>query len=164
MAVKTMQTELGVKVDRNSRQTTFYSQIVSYGTLYFDDRYFAGAPSMIRKITPLLAVGALLLAWQPSAVADDTGFASIHALGRSGRNLCMVDHEHSGSGSGKTKSRAKRAAIGNWAGFTAWEYGTDWASFRRARVKSVKCARATGGWSCDVTARPCKRLRRRAKK
>lgn len=119
---------------------------------------------MIWKFTTVVAAGVILLAAQMPVEANDTGFASIHDLRRAGSSLCMIDHAHFGTGTGTTKSRARKAAIGNWAGFTAWEYGTDWARFSRARAKSVKCARASSGWSCDVSAMPCKRLRRRAKK
>jgi len=93
----------------------------------------------------------------PRVEADDTGFASIHDLRRERGRLCMSDHWHSGNGSGRTKRAARRAAVGAWQSFTAMEYGTDWARFRRARSKAIRCSR-TGrrSYDCSVEARPCR--------
>ncbi len=93
----------------------------------------------------------------PQVEADDTGLASIHDLRRERGRLCQADHWHSGSGSGRTKRAAKRAAIGSWQSFTAMEYGSDWARFRRARSKAIRCSR-TGrrSYDCTVEARPCR--------
>lgn len=94
----------------------------------------------------------------PVAIADDTGVASsLHALRREGGRVCMTDHWHYGSsGVQSTKKRAQMDAIRSWADFTAFEYGTDWARWYRARSRKVSCSRASGGYRCDVEARPCK--------
>jgi len=97
----------------------------------------------------------------PPATADDTGFASIHALRKERGKICMVDHYHSGAGTGRTKRAARRAAIGDWQGFTAWEYGTDWGSFRSAASKGIAYEKVANGWSANVEARPCNRRRAR---
>ena len=83
----------------------------------------------IKNLSSMLITAALSV----SAVhADDTGFASIHAW-RSERGItCMVDHFHSGNGEGRTKKAALRSAIASWEGFTAWEYGADWARIKSA--------------------------------
>lgn len=93
----------------------------------------------------------------PQVKADDTGFASIHDMRRERGRLCLTDHWHSGNGSGRSKRAAKRAAVRSWQNFTAMEYGTDWARFRRARSKALRCSR-TGrrSFDCTVEARPCR--------
>lgn len=105
------------------------------------------------------ALMALTIAMVPSlsAKADDTGFASMHDLRKFGRKLCMITHFHHGSSSStyKTKRSAKKSAIRAWEEFTAFEYGTDWARFRRARKKGMSCSKE-GGWSCSVSALPCR--------
>ena len=100
-----------------------------------------------------------------AANADDTGFITIHDLRREGRLYCTVDHYHSGQGSQqKNKKLAIRSAAAAWSGFTAWEYGTDWARWRYARSKTVSCSGARGAVTCSVEARPCKPLRRRKRR
>lgn len=74
----------------------------------------------------LFAIGAR------TAVADETGMASIHAWRSERGKVCMAEHFHSGSGEGRTKKLARKAAFSDWQGFTAWEYGTDWARFSRS--------------------------------
>lgn len=98
--------------------------------------------------------------WSGPVRADDNGVAaSIHDVKREGRKLCQVGHFHSGSSAGiSTKKGAMAEAIDSWQSFTAFEYGTDWASFRNAASKSVSCSQSSGGWGCDIEARPCKRL------
>lgn len=96
----------------------------------------------------------------PSAAvhADDNGIAeAIHTLRREGRRICQVDHFHSGSSAGMPNQKAAMyAAIDSWQGFTAFEYGTDWGNYRKAASKSAKCTVSSGGWGCEVQARPCK--------
>lgn len=102
---------------------------------------------------------ATLAAIPSFASADDNGVAgTIHTLRRERGKLCMDGHFHSGTSSGmSSKAAAMKDAIESWSGFTAFEYGTDWASFRKAANKTVKCtASASGTWGCDVEARPCK--------
>lgn len=111
---------------------------------------------MISKTFSLLtAVGLVLVAATPAA-ADDTGFAYAHDLRREGGRKCMSDHYHYGSGTGATKASAQRDAIGSWASFTALEYGSDWARWGRAASKGVSCSRDSSGYSCSISARPCR--------
>jgi hypothetical protein len=90
------------------------------------------------------------------ALADDTGFASMHDMRREKGRLCFTDHFHYGSGAGVTKAAAQKDAISSWQSFTAFEYGTDWASFRKAAGKGVSCSSGGSGFDCQVQARPCK--------
>lgn len=94
----------------------------------------------------------------PVVHADDTGFAYMHDTRRERGKLCMTDHWHSGSGSGPSKRAARNAAVRSWQDFTNLEYGSDWAYFRRAGSKGVRCKR-TGrrSYDCNVEARPCRR-------
>ncbi|RTL63998.1 MAG: hypothetical protein EKK41_22250 [Hyphomicrobiales bacterium] len=92
-----------------------------------------------------------------SAVASETGVAqALHSLQRVGGRTCLVDHYHDGSGSGPTRGAATAAAVSAWSGFTAWEYGSSWGRYGLARAKSVSCSRSGSGWSCDISAIPCR--------
>jgi hypothetical protein len=90
------------------------------------------------------------------ALANETGFASMHNQARVGGKLCMTDHYHYGNGTGRTKALAQRAAIGSWQSFTDFEYGSSWARFNRAAGKRVSCSQSGAGFSCEVEARPCR--------
>lgn len=92
------------------------------------------------------------------AHADDNGLAgAIHDLRKEGKKLCMDGHFHSGNSSGaKDKKIAMAEAIKSWAGFTAFEYGTDWANWNKAANKSANCSQGASGWGCSIEARPCK--------
>lgn len=93
----------------------------------------------------------------PALAQQDGALVGLHQLGRVGNKICMVDHFHSGSSSGRdNRKAAEAAAISDWAGFTAWEYGSHWGHWGMAESKRVQCHQA-GGWSCTVEARPCKR-------
>jgi hypothetical protein len=102
------------------------------------------------------AAAALIGAVSAPAVADDSGFAYMHDLRKEGGRTCFTDHYHYGSGTGANKAAAQKAAIGSWASFTDFEYGSDWARFSRAASKSMKCSGGTGGVDCQLEARPCK--------
>ncbi|WP_072396655.1 hypothetical protein [Hyphomicrobium sp. CS1GBMeth3] len=102
------------------------------------------------------AAAALLVASVAPVLADDTGFAYMHDLRREGGRTCFTDHYHYGSGSGKTKAAAQKAAIGSWASFTDFEYGSDWARFSRAASKGISCSQGGGSIDCQIQARPCK--------
>lgn len=116
---------------------------------------------MLRKTALVLISGVATYAAVPSAVADETGLSSIHAQRREGNRICMSSHFHSGSSSGeKTRKLAEAAAARDWAGFTAWEYGSDWGSYKLSASKSMDCSQSGGTWSCKVEARPCKPLRK----
>ncbi len=92
--------------------------------------------------------------------AGDTGLARmLHTLQKEHRKTCMVGHFHYGSSKGeKTRRRALKAAKRSWMSFTAFEYGSDWASFRNSATKGKKCSKADDGtYGCSVSARPCKK-------
>ncbi len=88
--------------------------------------------------------------------ADDTGFASSHDWVKVGGKTCFADHAHSGSGDGLTKAVARTAAIREWAGFTALEYGSVWARYSVSVAQRVAYTKAEKGWSATVEARPCR--------
>lgn len=90
------------------------------------------------------------------AIADQTGFASMHDQARVGGKMCMTDHYHYGSGSGGNKAAAQKDAIASWSSFTDFEYGSDWARFSKAIGKRISCSRSTSGVDCQVEARPCR--------
>ncbi|HEX7074293.1 MAG TPA: hypothetical protein VF226_09655 [Hyphomicrobiaceae bacterium] len=123
---------------------------------------------MLRKAS-LLFIGSLATTvfasslYVPSVAADDeTGLASIHEQRREGNRICMSSHFHNGSSSGqKTRKLAEAAAIKDWAGFTAWEYGTIWAHYKLAASKSMNCSEEGGTWRCQLEARPCRPLPKR---
>lgn len=76
---------------------------------------------------------------------------------------CKPGHWHHGGSSptpNKSKKAAIREAINSWAGFTAWEYGREWAYFRLAADRKTTCNKYPGRrWTCAVEGRPCKRVR-----
>jgi hypothetical protein len=74
------------------------------------------------------------------------------------RRACMTDHFHYGASSGHPSKRvAKAEAIASWRGFTSFEYGSAWDSFRRARSKKVRCSRdEKGRWGCKAEGVPCR--------
>ena len=92
------------------------------------------------------------------AVADETGLAgALHTLKKQGKFLCMEDHFHYMTGNTVAdKKKAIASAIDNWQSFTAAEYGTDWAYFRKAGSKKITCNPGASGFSCSVEGRPCK--------
>jgi hypothetical protein len=107
-----------------------------------------------------LLVAAALAVTLPTlpASADETGLASMHDWVRIGRKVCYAEHTHYASSNGhRSKRAALNAAIKDWQEFTAFEYGTSWAYFRRASAKRRACSRQASGWSCSIQARPCKR-------
>ena len=91
-----------------------------------------------------------------AAVADVTGFDSMHTQARVGNKMCMTDHWHYGNGNGKTKALAQRDAISSWQSFTDFEYGSDWARFSKAVAKKISCSGSGSSYSCQVEARPCR--------
>lgn len=111
------------------------------------------------KSRRFLAAAVVMAALSPAPLlADDTGVAeALHSTFKVGNKRCFVDHSHGGSSSGQLNEKAaKAAAIQSWAGFTAWEYGTDWANIRKAIRVSMRCSQTTSGWGCDLDATPCK--------
>jgi hypothetical protein len=99
------------------------------------------------------------------AMAQETGLDSLHAQARVGRKICMTEHFHTGSGANQdTRKQAEREAIAAWSGFTAWEYGDNWGSYRLSEGKRMKCAQTGTGWGCTFEARPCKPVRHVARR
>ena len=89
--------------------------------------------------------------------ADDTGVGQmLHSMKRIGKKVCFDGHFHTGNGSGPTKKAAEVDAVKSWAGFTAWEYGTDWAQWTKAHSKTLSCSQGSSGFSCQADAVPCK--------
>ena len=98
------------------------------------------------------------------ATADQSGLAGMHAQNVVKGRLCFSGHTHVGtSGTARSKRAAMAAAAGDWASFTAFEYGSSWARWKIATAKTVSCEKSSGSWSCEVQAMPClnKRVRRR---
>ena len=112
----------------------------------------------------LALISAFIVVSASGAVADDTGFAGIHDWKKEkGNRICMSDHFHDGSGSGKTRAEAEDAAKRSWIEFTAFEYGTDWGSYKLAASQTSDCAEIGLKWTCQISARPCKRYVPKAK-
>ena len=79
-----------------------------------------------------------------------------HASRLEGGRVCYSEHAHHGSGTGNTRQAAERSAIGSWAGFTDFEYGSAWANFSKAAGKRMSCSQSGSGWDCSLEARPCR--------
>lgn len=115
-------------------------------------------PAMAFKALSGAAVAAVALGSLCSvASADDTGLAGIHDFKREKGKVCFSDHFHYGNSAGlATKKAAEVEAIKSWSSFTDLEYGSDWAKYSKAASKSMKCSQSSGGWGCELEARPCK--------
>lgn len=102
----------------------------------------------------------------PATMADDTGVATtLHETVRKGNLLCLASHEHAGTSQNQpTKKLALAVAVNDWAGFTAWEYGTDWAYWKLAHRKQVKCGGGPGSFGCSIAASPCRRIGRQRRR
>ncbi len=112
---------------------------------------------MTKHHSALALVPALIFLVSSAPVrADDTGLASMHDWRVEGGRTCYAEHTHYGSSAGlASKKLAEVEAIKSWQSFTAFEYGTDWANFARAASRKVSCKQGSGGWGCEVEARPC---------
>ena len=109
---------------------------------------------MLRQIK-LVCAAAIASAIMVSG-ASAQGLADTHTQVRVGNKICMADHYHSGSSNGHpSRKAAEAAAISSWAGFTAWEYGSNWGHFALAESKRIVCQNV-GGWGCTLDARPCR--------
>lgn len=73
-----------------------------------------------------------------------------------GGRVCYSSHAHYGSGGGNSRQAAERAAIGSWASFTDFEYGSAWANYSKAAGKRMSCSQSGSGWDCSLEARPCR--------
>ncbi|MEL7047378.1 MAG: hypothetical protein AAFO75_00195 [Pseudomonadota bacterium] len=111
----------------------------------------------MRILRPMLAVACVAATFPSLAMADQSGMADMHDQRREGSKICLSDHFHTGTGEGRTKRAARADAIKAWQEFTAWEYGLDWAYFRRAASKSVGVQKASNGWEAVIEGRPCRR-------
>lgn len=121
-------------------------------TLHFGARLFAGLACVAGFVSVSEAAPR-----KGAAMPAITGLAAMHDMRREGGRLCFTDHFHYGSSNGeKNIKAAQAAAIRSWADFVVFEYDPSWASFGKASSKEVKCAPGSGGWSCDVSARPCR--------
>ncbi|MGE3711138.1 MAG: hypothetical protein AB7G35_15875 [Hyphomicrobiaceae bacterium] len=118
---------------------------------------------MIRTLSAALTFTCCVCAFGLPASAQ-MGLDGLHDQRREGGRWCMSDHFHYGTGTGSTRALAERDAIGSWAGFTAWEYGDSWGSWRLAASRSMKCEMGTTGWNCSNEARPCRPLSRSARR
>lgn len=104
---------------------------------------------MYRAAAKILGVSSLLIASSIVTTAP--------AEAKKYRFMCQGDHLHYGSSSGKrSRALAMRAAISDWAGFTAFEYGNHWAYWKYAKSKRVGCSRSGGGWGCSIQGTPCR--------
>jgi len=88
--------------------------------------------------------------------AATTGLDKLHDQARVAGKTCMTDHEHGGEGTLPSKKGASEAAIRHWEGFTTWEYGKVWGSYRLAVGRKMDCQTGGSGWLCKTTARPCR--------
>ena len=103
---------------------------------------------------PLAAVLALI-----SSGAQSTGLDRLHAQARVGGKVCMTEHEHYGEGTMASRRGAELAAMRAWSRFTAFEYGSQWGSYRAAAGKKLDCSQAGRSWVCKTWARPCRPAR-----
>ena len=91
------------------------------------------------------------------AAAAMVGCAIVATPAEAKRRYCMDGHFHYGSSSGQSsKKKAQAEAIASWAGFTAFEYGNAYASFKQGLSRRVSCSKDAGGWGCNVEAIPCR--------
>lgn len=109
-----------------------------------------------------MAVGCIGILAAP-AMADNNGLGeAIHGLTKERGRTCFDGHFHYWTGSAKaSKKAAIDDAVDGWRGFTAAEYGTDWAHFNLAANRKISCSQSASGVSngfvCSVEARPCRR-------
>ncbi len=121
----------------------------------------------MNKIAFLISMSVLAFAGVPSAMAQDSGLGldGLHEQRREGNRICMVSHFHHGSSANQpNRKAAEAAAIKDWSGFTAWEYGSAWGSFNNAGSKKVECSTNGPSHGCSVEARPCRPAGRAPKK
>lgn len=91
---------------------------------------------------------------------------SVAEAGKRGRKggkalYCQGDHLHYGtSDSFKSKKQAFKDAVVSWAGFTVFEYGSEWGNWRLSVNKKVSCKNSGGAWQCSIQSTPCRRAKR----
>ena len=78
------------------------------------------------------------------------------------RLMCQGDHLHFGSSTGfPSRAKAMRAAVRDWAGFTAFEYGNHFAHWKLSKNKRANCTKSGRSWNCSISSTPCRRSRGR---
>jgi hypothetical protein len=93
-----------------------------------------------------------------SRPSEDGALVGLHELRREGNRMCMVEHTHVGTSGGQpSRKAAEGAAIRDWVGFTAWEYGDQWGSAVLAASKTMTCTGGGASHGCEFVARPCRR-------
>lgn len=110
------------------------------------------------KISIVLAAGcaAAVFIVSAPALADQTGLAGMHPHYTVKGRQCFTEHTHVGNGRPmRSKKQAVMTAAEDWSSFTAFEYGSSWASWSVAIAKAVKCEQSGANWLCEVQARPC---------
>jgi hypothetical protein len=119
----------------------------------------------MRRAFFLAAMCAATSVFTPAASAQETGLDALHEQRREGNKICMVSHYHYGSSANQpNRKAAEAAAIKDWVGFTAWEYGDPWGSWALAGSKKVECTASGASHGCTVEARACKPVARGGKK
>ena len=119
---------------------------------------FTKAVAGVLTIAALVAASATAEAARKKSTQPQTIGEALHSARVERGLVCYTDHFHYGSSGGHSKRRAaEAAAISAWASFVDFEYGSAWASYRRAGSKKMSCSQGSGGWDCSVEARPCRR-------
>ncbi len=109
-----------------------------------------------------LIPAALVASGLPLATAA-AGLDKLHKQAVEGGRMCMSGHYHfMSSGAWPMRAQAMAVARRGWERFTAAEYGAAWADLRTAASVDYGCAaspsRRGEQWSCNLKARPCRRL------
>jgi len=108
------------------------------------------------------SMAAMILLCTAPVSAQQSGLAGMHDQYVVKGRRCFSGHTHVGTGSvARKKRQAIASAAQDWSSFTAFEYGTSWASWRKAIGKNISCDRSNQGWTCEVQARPCLNVRKR---
>lgn len=121
------------------------------------------AMTFTKAFTGVLAIAALFAAAgsaeaaRKKSVQPETIGEYMHDARVERGYVCYSDHFHYGSSSGQaTRKQAEAAAISSWASFVDLEYGSAWASYKKAGSRKMTCSQGSGGWECSVEARPCR--------
>lgn len=89
--------------------------------------------------------------------APPVGLAASHTMSIENGRMCFADHYHYGSSDSMPNARAAQMeAAKSWAAFVDFEYGNSWANFAKSTAREFKCSQTTSGYSCDLSARPCR--------
>lgn len=94
--------------------------------------------------------------------AQASGLTFLHKIEQVGSDRqCMVEHTHHGdSRPNSSKEAAAVEAARAWSGFTALEYGSEWANIKLSIDQGLDCrpvdVRHGHAWQCKVTAKPCR--------